>query len=78
MKIGFVASGTTADGEYAEVRKSNGGAANFSSFDDDPLRDAEEPAPVSYTFTTTAGRFAGSQPAPAPGTRCKVRLVQRF
>jgi type IV pilus assembly protein PilY1 len=57
MKIGFVTSGTTADGEYAEVRKAAGGAANFSSFDDDPLRDVEEPTPVSYTFV------AGSSPA---------------
>ncbi len=51
MKIGFVAVGTSADGEYAEIRKFHGGGANFSSFDDDPGRDVEEPTPQSYTFT---------------------------
>ena len=54
MKMGFVVSGTGADGEYAELRKLEG---NFSSFDNDPLRDAKEPTPLSYTFT------AGSSPA---------------
>jgi len=49
MKVGFVISGTTADGEYTNLVKRTGGS--HTSFDDDPLRDVNEPTPTIATFT---------------------------
>jgi len=60
-KVGFVISGTDDDGDYATLRRANG--LNFSSFDDDPLRDGSEPDPVSYTFTPGAS-MAVNLPTP--------------
>jgi len=65
MKVGFVVSGTSADGPYAEVVKGTytNGNANFSSFNDDPLKDANEPKPASYTFSAGAST-ARNLPSP--------------
>ena len=64
MNLGFIVVGTSADGDYAGViRAHNGSVNNFSSFDDDPLRDAKEPTPLTQTFvagTSTA------KPLPLP------------
>ena len=51
MNVGFLVSGSSADNAYAGVIKAHGGGPNFSSFDDDPGRDTEEPAPLIRTFT---------------------------
>ena len=64
MNLGFIVVGTSADGDYAGViRAHNGSQNNFSSFDEDPLRDAKEPTPLTQTFvagTSTA------KPLPLP------------
>ena len=61
MKVGFVISGTTSDGEYTNLIKPWGG--NYTSFDDDPGRDASEPTPTTYTFAAGA---SGAKLLPSP------------
>ncbi|MCB1926243.1 MAG: hypothetical protein KDJ27_21350 [Gammaproteobacteria bacterium] len=60
MRVGFVISGTTADGVYSGVQQ---GATQYTSFDDDPGRDGSENTPATQVFTPGAGS-ATSLPTP--------------
>ncbi|MGB5468741.1 MAG: PilC/PilY family type IV pilus protein, partial [Sedimenticolaceae bacterium] len=61
MKVGFVVSGTTADGEYVTLRKQNGSAGNFSVLDN--INPSREPTPVVVEFTPGTS-LASNLPSP--------------
>lgn len=60
MRVGFVIAGTTADGVYSGVQQ---GSTGYTSFDNDPLRDANEQSPAVHVFTP--GSSTGA-PLPTP------------
>ena len=61
VKVGFVVSGTTNDGEYTTLRYQNGNNFSASDFDNDNA--GREPTPTIFTFTPGSSA-AGSLPSP--------------
>lgn len=60
MRVGFVISGTTADGVYSGVQQNS---TQYTSFDNDPLRDSNEQSPSVTVFTPGS---SGATTLPSP------------